>query len=451
MAELDLCAVDTCREFDIIVWPMKILVIGGGGREHALVWKLRQSPSVTKIWCAPGNGGISQDAECVAGDTGDIQGLAAVAERLRPDLTVIGPEQPLVLGVADEFARRGLRILAPSRQAAQLEGSKVFTKRFLERHNLPTAGIQGIYDSAAEAYEGLKPAKFPLVLKADGLCAGKGVLVAQSLEEAKSFINRAMEQMEFGSGGTRLLVEEALTGKELSYIVLTDGEHFAPLVPTRDHKRAFDDDKGPNTGGMGAYSSDDIISAELNRTITETIVRPTLDGLRADNCIYKGFLYFGLMLTAEGPKILEFNCRLGDPETQPILVRAAFDLAEVLSATVDGKLDPAQIKWDPGASLCVVMASGGYPGKFGVGKRIDGLAEAAAIPGACVFHAGTKREGSNYYTCSGRVLGVTAKGPTVDMARETAYLAASKIHFDGAHYRTDIAAASLKTSRAARD
>ncbi len=380
-----------------------------------------------------------------------MQGLAELAQRLGADLTVVGPEGPLVLGVADEFARRGLRILAPSKQAAQLEGSKVFTKRFLERHNLPTAGIQGIYESAADAYEGLKSAKFPLVLKADGLCAGKGVLVAQSFEEAKSFIHRAMEQMEFGGGGSRMLVEEALAGKELSFIVLTDGEHYVPLVPTRDHKRVFDNDEGPNTGGMGAYSSDDIISAELHRTITDTIVRPTLDGLRADKCVYKGFLYFGLMLTAEGPKILEFNCRLGDPETQPILVRAAFDLAEVLSATVDGKLDPAQVKWDPGASLCVVMASGGYPGKHEVGKRIDGLGEAAAVPGACVFHAGTKREGSKYYTCSGRVLGVTAKGPTVEQARETAYLATSKIHFEGAHYRRDIATAALRTSKAAKD
>jgi phosphoribosylamine--glycine ligase len=430
---------------------MKILVIGGGGREHALAWKLRQSPLVTKLWCTPGNGGILQDAECVAADAGDVQGLAELAQRLGADLTVVGPEGPLVLGVADEFARRGLRILAPSKQAAQLEGSKVFTKRFLERHNLPTAGIQGIYESAADAYEGLKSAKFPLVLKADGLCAGKGVLVAQSFEEAKSFIHRAMEQMEFGSGGALMLVEEALAGKELSFIVLADGEHFVPLVPTRDHKRVFDNDEGPNTGGMGAYSSDDIISAELNRTITDTIVRPTLDGLRADNCVYKGFLYFGLMLTAERPKILEFNCRLGDPETQPILVRAAFDLAEVLSATVDGKLDPAQVKWDPGASLCVVMASGGYPGKHEVGKRIDGLSEAAAVPGACVFHAGTKREGSEYYTCSGRVLGVTAKGPTVGQARETAYLATSKIHFEAAHYRRDIAAAALRASKAAKD
>jgi phosphoribosylamine--glycine ligase len=430
---------------------MKILVIGGGGREHALVWKLRQSPSVSKLWCAPGNGGISQDAECIAADTSDVRGLAQLASRLGADLTVVGPEQPLVLGVADEFARLGLPVLAPSKQAAQLEGSKVFTKRFLERHSLPTAAVYGIYDSASEAYNGLRSVKFPVVLKADGLCAGKGVLVAESFNEAKSFIHRAMEQREFGEGGARLLVEEALSGKELSFIVLTDGQQFAPLVPTRDHKRVFDQDRGPNTGGMGAYSSDDIISAELNSTILETIVRPTLDGLAADGCVYKGFLYFGLMLTDKGPKILEFNCRLGDPETQPIMMRAAFDLAEALEATVAGKLNPAQIQWEPGASLCVVMASGGYPGKHEVGKEITGLLEAAATPGACVFHAGTKREGNKYYTCSGRVLGVTAKGPNVEKAREIAYLAVSKVRFAGAHYRTDIARAALSASKVARD
>jgi phosphoribosylamine---glycine ligase len=422
---------------------MKILVIGGGGREHALVWKLRQSPSVSKLWCAPGNGGISQDAECIAAHTGDVRGLAELAELLGADLTVVGPEQPLVLGVADEFARRGLPVLAPSKQAAQLEGSKVFTKRFLERHSLPTAAVLGIYDSAADALDGLKSAKFPVVLKADGLCAGKGVLVAESFEEAASFVQRAMQQREFGDGGARLLVEEALAGKELSFIVLADGQRFVPLAPTRDHKRVFDQDRGPNTGGMGAYSTDDIVSGDLNATILDTIVRPTLDGLAADGCLYKGFLYFGLMLTAQGPKVLEFNCRLGDPETQPIMMRAAFDLAEVLAATAAGNLDPAKIRWEPGASLCVVMASGGYPGKFDMGTEILGLAEAAAVPGACVFHAGTRREGDEYYTCSGRVLGVTARGSSVEKARETAYLAASKIQFAGAHYRTDIAKAAL--------
>jgi phosphoribosylamine---glycine ligase len=430
---------------------MKILVIGGGGREHALVWKLRQSPSVSKLWCAPGNGGISQDAECLAADTGDVRGLAELAVHLGADLTVVGPEQPLVLGVADEFARRGLSILAPSKQAAQLEGSKIFTKRFLERHALPTAAVLGIYDSASDALDGLKPAKFPVVLKADGLCAGKGVLVAESFEEAASFVDRAMQQGEFGDGGARLLVEEALAGKELSFIVLADGERFVPLVPTRDHKRVFDQDRGPNTGGMGAYSTDDIISADLNATILDTIVRPTLDGLAADGCVYKGFLYFGLMLTAQGPKVLEFNCRLGDPETQPIMMRAAFDLVEILAATAGGKLDPARIKWEPGASLCVVMASGGYPGKFDTGVEIRGLAEAAAVSDARVFHAGTKREGKLYYTCSGRVLGVTASGPSVEKARECAYLAASKIHFPGAHYRTDIAKAALSAATVARD
>ncbi len=314
---------------------MKILVIGGGGREHALVWKLRQSPLVTKLWCAPGNGGIAQVAECIAADTGDVTGLADLAGRLGADLTVVGPEQPLVLGVADEFARRGLRVLAPSKEAAQLEGSKVFAKRFLERHGVATPGVLGIFDSPDEACHHLRTARWPVVLKADGLCSGKGVLVAQSFEEAKTFIYKLMKDMEYGAGGARLLVEEAVAGKELSFIVLTDGEHLVPLVPTRDHKRIFDDDGGPNTGGMGVYSSDDIISAELNRTILETIVRPTLKGLASDGCEYRGFLYFGLMLTSDGPQVLEFNCRLGDPETQAIVVRMGFDLAEALDATVE--------------------------------------------------------------------------------------------------------------------
>jgi phosphoribosylamine--glycine ligase len=429
---------------------MKILVIGSGGREHALVWKLGQSPSVSKLWCAPGNGGIAQDAECVAADLTDVKGLARLAARLGADLTVVGPEQPLVLGVADEFARVGLRIVAPSKQGAQLEGSKIFAKHFLERHGIPTAAVHGIYDSAKYAVDGLEGAKWPIVLKADGLCAGKGVLVAKSAAEAKAFISRCMEHMEFGEGGARLLIEEGLTGPELSFIVLADGENFVPLVPTRDHKRVFDNDQGPNTGGMGAFSSDEIISPDLHQTIVDTVVRPTLRGLVSDGCRYRGFLYFGLMLTSEGPKVLEFNCRLGDPETQPIMVRMGFDLAEAFAATVEGRLEHLQANWEPGASLCVVMASGGYPGKFETGIEIEGLPDAAALRGVCIFHAGTRAEEDKYYTCSGRVLGVTAKGPTLDSARELAYGAVRRIRFAGAHYRTDIAEATTGNCKAAR-
>jgi phosphoribosylamine--glycine ligase len=419
---------------------MKILVIGGGGREHALAWKLRQSRSVEKLWCVPGNGGISLVADSVSGDTGRVTELADLAVKLGADLTVVGPEQPLVLGIADEFARRGLRLVGPRKESAQLEGSKIFTKQFLARHSIPTARVYGMCDSAAEAYKVVASANAPVVLKADGLCAGKGVLVTADQEEARSFIARVLENREFGEGGSRLLIEETLSGRELSYIVLTDGRTFVPLVPTRDHKRVFDADQGPNTGGMGAYSTDGIIPRDLEEHILQTIVRPTLKGLEKDGHVYQGFLYFGLMLTPAGPQVLEFNCRLGDPETQPIVARMDFDLAEAMMATAEGRLDKVKIAWKPGASLCVVMASGGYPAKFEVGCEISGLEQAAAVPGAVVFHAGTRKERDNYYTCSGRVLGVTAAGTSLESARSTAYEAVSKIRFAGAHYRTDIAA-----------
>ena len=429
---------------------MKILVVGGGGREHALAWKLRQSAGVEKVWCAPGNGGIAQIAECVPGDPARVAELADLATRLGADLTVVGPEQPLVLGIADEFARRNLRLVGPRRQAAQLEGSKIFAKQFLARHAIPTARVYGMCDSAAEAYKIAGTMDGPVVLKADGLCAGKGVLVTAEAEEARSFITRVMEKREFGDGGARLLIEEALSGPELSYIVLTDGGRFVSLVPTRDHKRVFDGDQGPNTGGMGAYSSDGIIPPALEERILQTIVRPALHGLSQDEQVYQGFLYFGLMLTPSGPKVLEFNCRLGDPETQAIVARMDFDLAEALAATAEGRLDRVRIAWKPGASICVVMASQGYPGTYQAGCEISGLEEAAAVPGAEVFHAGTKGTEGSYYTCSGRVLGVTAAGPSLDAARHTAYQAVSKINFSGAHYRTDIAA-SPERARVAGD
>lgn len=419
---------------------MKILVIGGGGREHALAWKLHQSPAIEKLWCVPGNGGIAQVAECLPGDTGRVAELADLAERLGADLTMVGPEQPLVLGIADEFARRRLRLVGPRREAAQLEGSKIFAKQFLERHSIPTARVYGICDSAAEASKIVAAVNGPVVLKADGLCAGKGVLVTAAQDEARSFVARALEDREFGEGGARLLIEEALSGRELSYIVLADGRHFVPLVPTRDHKRVFDADQGPNTGGMGAYSSDGIIPRDLEERILQTIVRPTLRGLGQDGQIYQGFLYFGLMLTPSGPRVLEFNCRLGDPETQPIVARIDFDLAEALVATAEGRLDEVRIGWKPGASICVVMTSGGYPGKFETGCEITGLDEAARIAGVAVFHAGTRLASNKYYTRSGRVLGVTAARASLEAARAAAYQAVSKIRFSGAHYRTDIAA-----------
>jgi phosphoribosylamine---glycine ligase len=423
---------------------MKILVIGSGGREHALVWKLRQSRGVEQVWCAPGNGGISQHAECVAAESETPAGWAALAKTLGADLTVVGPEGPLVAGIADEFAAQEMKIVGPGKQAAQLEGSKVFAKEFMERHGIPTAPLYGVYDSPGDAYAALCAVDWPMVIKADGLCAGKGVLVAPTPDDATAFIGRLMEEREFGEGGDKVLMEEALTGQELSYIVLTDGQSVLPLLPTRDHKRAFDGNKGPNTGGMGAYSSDDLLPAELETRIRTEIVEPAIRGMAADGNPYRGFLYFGLMLTADGPKVLEYNCRLGDPETQPIMVRADFDLAEALHAAAEGQLASFKATWKPGASVCVVVASGGYPGKYETGKEIGGLSEADSD--VVVFHAGTRREGDIYYTSSGRVLGLTAAGKDLAAAAEAAYAAVGKIRFQGAHFRTDIGASAGKSA-----
>ena len=417
---------------------MKILVIGGGGREHALVWKLKESRAVDNIWCAPGNGGMSREAECVEADAGDVAGLVALGEKIKPDLTVVGPELPLVNGLTDAFNERKWAVVGPSKEAAQLEGSKVFAKEFLERHKIPTAAMYGDYDSPGGAYGALCEVDWPVVIKADGLCAGKGVFVAPNPDAATSFIERVMEKNELGAGGKRVMLEEALEGDELSFILLTDGERYAPLVPTRDHKRVFDNNEGPNTGGMGAYSSDELLPEELRQVITKTIVEPTMKGLASDGIRYQGFLYVGLMLTKDGPKVLEFNCRLGDPETQAIAARMDFDLAEVLSEVAAGKLQPESLKWKPGASACVVLASGGYPGKFESGKEIYGLEEAGKIPNVKVLHAGTKRNGEKIFTSGGRVLGVTATGNSLDAALQRAYQAAEKIRFDGMHYRRDI-------------
>jgi len=427
---------------------MKILVIGGGGREHALVWKLVQGPSVEKIWCAPGNGGIAGEAECVAADAGDVAALVTLAEKIKPDLTVVGPEVPLVNGLVDAFSERRWAVVGPNRKAAQLEGSKIFAKEFLQRHNIPTAELYGAHDSAGGAYGALCAVDWPVVIKADGLCAGKGVFVAPNPDAATDFIERAMEKNELGEGGKRVMLEEALEGEELSFILLTDGERYAPLVPTRDHKRAFDNNQGPNTGGMGAYSSDELLPAELRRTIEKTIVEPTMKGLEADGIRYQGFLYVGLMLTKNGPKVLEFNCRLGDPETQAILARVDFDLAEVLADAAGGNLKPEKMKWKAGASACVVMASGGYPGKFETGKEIRGLVEAARVADVKVLHAGTKRVGESIVTSGGRVLGVTATRDTLNVALQKAYEAVGKIQFDGMHYRKDIGKLQQQTSTA---
>jgi phosphoribosylamine--glycine ligase len=392
---------------------MKILIIGGGGREHALAWKLRQSAEVGKIWCAPGNGGISRDADCVALNVGDVKAAADLATKLGVDLTIVGPELPLVQGIADEFKRRGLAILGPAKNAAQLEGSKIFAKEFMTRNGVPTAGVYGTFALAREAGAKLDSVAWPVVVKADGLCAGKGVLVTSSASEAKKFIERLTNGDEFGDAGKRVLLEEGLDGKELSYIILTDGTNFISLAPTRDHKRAFDNDEGPNTGGMGTYSTDAMLTRELEEQILERIVQPTLAGLRKEGMEYRGFIFFGLMLTKNGPKVLEYNCRLGDPETQAILLR-------------------------------VVMASEGYPSSPVLGKPIIGLEAAEKVSHAAVFHAGTRRDGDNYYTSGGRILGVAAVGDSLEAAHTAAYDAASRIAISGAHYRKDIGMTEIK-------
>lgn len=427
---------------------MKILVVGGGGREHALAWKLGQSAQVRKIWCVPGNGGISAEAECCEGSVADVKGLADLASRLGADLTVVGPEQPLVLGIADEFSRRGLALLGPSSDAAQLEGSKVFAKKFLERHQIPTAAPYGIFDSAVDAYTALCAVDWPVVVKADGLCGGKGVLVTSSPDEATAFLERVMEKREFGDAGSRVILEEALPGKELSYIVLTDGKRFVPLAASRDCKRAFDGDAGPNTGGMGAISSATLVSRKLEETILAEIVEPTIAGLTRDAKPYSGFLYFGLMLTEDGPKVLEFNCRLGDPETEALVMRMDFDFAETLARAARGELTTQSLGWKPGASVSVVLAAEGYPGRPRTGQAIKGLGRRTEDKGVCIFHSGTRQEGNIYYVSSGRALVVSATGENVQAARERVYETIQSISFEGMHFRTDIGAEAGEAAHA---
>ncbi|HVN19886.1 MAG TPA: phosphoribosylamine--glycine ligase [Dongiaceae bacterium] len=422
---------------------MKVLVLGGGGREHALVWKLRQSPRITQLYCAPGNGGIADDAECLPADMKSLESIVSLANRLQPDLTVVGPELPLTLGVVDEFQQRGWRVFGPSQAAARLESSKSFAKEFLQRHRIPTAPF-AICDSVAQVKEALGHFHTPVVVKADGLAAGKGVVIAKSKEEAASVASEMISGKMLGEAGARVVLEECLKGDELSFLVFSDGERVAPLVAAQDHKRVGDGDTGPNTGGMGAYSTADIIDNGMRDWLVNHIARPVVAGMKAEGAEFKGVLYCGLMMTARGPMVLEFNCRFGDPETQPILMRLDSDLLDALEASIDGRTSEGDFKWSPDAAVCVVMASGGYPGTFEMGKRIDGIEAAGAISGVKVFHAGTSSRDRIYYTAGGRVLGVTARAADLDTALARAYEACGKISFAGAHYRKDIAGRALK-------
>jgi phosphoribosylamine--glycine ligase len=422
---------------------MKVLVLGSGGREHALVWKLRQSPRISQLYCAPGNGGIADEAECVAADLQNLDSITALAARLQPDLTVVGPELPLTLGVVDEFARRGWRAFGPTRAAAQLEASKSFAKEFLLRHHIPTAHF-AICDSVDKVRAALGHFHAPVVVKADGLAAGKGVVIAKSKEEAASVAAEMFSGKMVGQAGARVVLEECLKGDELSFLVFSDGERVAPLVAAQDHKRVGDGDTGPNTGGMGAYSTADIVDDQMRDWLVHHIAQPVVTGMKAEGAEFKGVLYCGLMMTARGPMVLEFNCRFGDPETQPILMRLESDLVEALEASIDGRVSDGDFKWSRDASVCVVMASGGYPGTYEVGKRIDGLDEAGVVEGVKVFHAGTSKRDGAYFTAGGRVLGVTARAGDLETAVARAYAACGKISFDGAHYRKDIAVRALK-------
>ena len=427
---------------------MKILVVGSGGREHALTWKLRESQQMEEIHCAPGNAGIGQEAECHPADLAQPQAILALAQQVKADLTVVGPEAPLVAGVVDEFQKAGVAIIGPTKVAARLEGSKIFAKQFMQRHGIPTARFQ-VAESFEDAVKALGSFAFPLVIKADGLAAGKGVVIASQREEAEKTLDEFMRQKALGSAGERVVIEERLSGEEVSFIVLTDGRGALPLAPTQDHKPVFDNDQGPNTGGMGAYSDDSILDERQRNAVLSSIVAPTLVGMAAEGAPYQGFLYFGLILTEAGPQLLEYNVRMGDPEAQPIMMRLRSDLVELCLALREGQLSAREARWSPNPAVCVVMASRGYPGKPEVGKVITGLEAAEALGGVKVFHAGTRVQERQLLTTGGRVLGVTAMAEDLPSAIDRAYAAAGKLHFEGMHYRKDIGAKGLR--RLARD
>jgi phosphoribosylamine---glycine ligase len=421
---------------------MKVLVIGNGGREHALVWKLRQSPRVSQVVCLPGNGGICEEATCLPGDPRHVETLLAAVHQEQPDITVVGPELPLSLGVVDEFNRRGLRIFGPTQAAAQLETSKSFAKEFMQRHQIPTAHY-AVCTSEEELRKSLGLFSLPLVVKADGLAAGKGVVIAGTKEEAATAGAEMFSGKLLGAPSKRVVLEEYLQGDELSFLVLSDGERVAPLVAAQDHKRIGEGDTGANTGGMGAYSTDSLADHAMVEWLLNHIARPTIAGMKTEGAEYRGILYCGLMMTARGPMVLEFNCRFGDPETQAVLMRMDSDLLDAIEASVDGRVSDGIFKWSPGASCCVVIASGGYPGAFVSGREISGLDRAAQMENVKVFHAGTTRRDGKTYSSGGRVLGVTARASTLEGAIARAYQAVDCIRFEDMYYRRDIGARAL--------
>jgi len=421
---------------------VKILVIGSGGREHTLAWKLKQSSGVDRIFCAPGNAGTAQLAENVTISVSDLPALVRFAKENRVGLTVVGPDDPLAAGVVDLFLAEGLRIFGPSKAAARIESSKIFAKELMRKEGIPTARAE-TFDRSDDAIRFCDELRFPIVIKADGLALGKGVVIAPDAESARSTIDEMMNQDRFGEAGRRVVVEEFLRGTECSLHALVDGKNYRLLESARDHKRALEGDVGPNTGGMGAFSPANNWSSKLQSQFEEEIIRPVLGGLLVEGITFRGLLYPGLMITENGARVLEFNCRFGDPETQAILPRMKSDLLPLLEATIDGKIDNYSIEWDQRPAVTVVLASGGYPGKYEMGKSVSGLDEAAKIDGLQIFHAGTKQLNDEIVTAGGRVLAVTALGSTMAEARSRAYEAVGRIHFENCHYRRDIALSAV--------
>jgi len=421
---------------------MKILIIGSGGREHSLAWKIKQSPKVKQIFVAPGNSGTATIADSVDIKADDIPELINFAEKEKIDLTVVGPEIPLVAGIVDEFEKRNLKIFGPNKLAAKIEGSKAYTKKLMDSLGVPTAKF-GIFTDLKEANSFIEKIGAPLVVKADGLASGKGVIICKTTEDAKSAIDRIMAKKEFGTAGEKVIIEECLEGEEVSIIVLSDGENVVPLASSQDHKRIFDNDEGPNTGGMGAYSPAPAAEGKVFKEVMKTVIYPVIEGLKKKGQPYKGVLYAGIMITDKGPYVLEFNVRFGDPETQAILPRLKSDLVDLMESSIEGTLSGAKLDWDNRACVCVVASSGGYPGEYEKGKAITGLKEASSLKDVVVFHAGTKSENNNFFTNGGRVLGITALGKDIEDAITRTYKAVEKIHFDGMHYRKDIGRRAL--------
>lgn len=422
---------------------IKALLIGGGGREHALAWAISKSPRMAELVCAPGNGGIAAIARCIPASQRDLNDLLRVVVAEQPDLTIVGPEVPLALGLVDELQRRSLPVFGPTRAAAALESSKSFAKRFMQRHAIPTAHY-AVCTAEAEALQTLELFSPPLVIKADGLQAGKGVLICESKREAQEAIAGLFSGRLLGAAESSVIIEEFLEGEEISFLVLSDGRNLSALVPAQDHKRIGEGDTGLNTGGMGVYSTDSMLAPAMRDWILHHIAQPTIDGMAAEETPFVGVLFIGLMMTAKGPMVLEYNTRFGDPETQAIVMRLDSDLVEGLQACVEGRLSETEFRWKPGASACVIASSAGYPGSYVSGLRIDGLAEAAAIEGVQVFHAGTALLDGQYVTAGGRVLGVSAAGETLEAALASAYEGMAQVSFEGMYYRRDIGRRALQ-------